>query len=320
MRNGWDDDDIYMLISAGITPQKPDHQHGDMLGVQAFAFGNTVLPNYQVRYYLNDLEEFKNSWVKNVVLLDSVPQGREWEGNKGGSGFGKFGKLPTPKVLAWKNTNDFDLFVGSHDGNEQLGTKTYRSVIFIKDGFWIVSDKLIANNAQHTTQQVWQGHYDVEKQGQHIRSVFPNGAGLEIIQLNGAANKITKTSVRGKGRSSFEKSFENETTWRTLLFPFKDFEERLVVEDYNTFKADDWKVVSTENSPVKTDAKQIIYNKTNYLLLGVTEVIVNGKTIACQESDLWVKVQKNEIEITNCGVQGIEINNKGVKAGESIKL
>lgn len=319
-RNGWDKDDLYMIISAGVSVNKPDHQHGDILGLQAYAFGNMILPNYQVRYYLSDLEEFKNSWVKNVALVDSIPHGRKWTGNKGGSGFGKFKLLPIPQVITWKNTDEFDLFIGTHDGNNDIETATYRTVIFIKDGFWIVQDKLIANNSKHKTQQVWQGHYDINTEGKHIRSVFPNGAGLEIIQLGDSADKISKASARGKGRTVFEKTFQDETEWTTLLFPFKDFEERLMVENYQAFKADDWKIVSNENSPVKTDAKQVIYNKTNYLLLGVTEVIIKGTPISTQESDLWVKIQQNNIEVTNCGIQLIEINNTSVKPGETIKL
>ena len=60
MREGWDKEDHMMMISAGLDPEKPDHQHGDMLGVQAMANGQVILPNYQVRYPLKDLNIFKN--------------------------------------------------------------------------------------------------------------------------------------------------------------------------------------------------------------------------------------------------------------------
>lgn len=321
MRNGWDNEDLYMIVSAGLSEQKPDHQHGDILGLQAYAYGNMILPNYQVRYYLEDLQEFKNSWVKNVALVDSIAQGRKWKGNKGGSGFGKFGLLPQPEVLAWKTTNNFDLFIGTHNGYKDIGVETYRTVIFIKDGFWIVQDKIIGDNTKHTTQQVWQGHYDIETVGKHIRSVFPNGAGLEIIQLGEAVDKISKASARGKGRTVFHKSFQDETTLTTLLFPFKDFEERLAVKNYKDFKADDWKVVSNKNSPVKTNAKQIIYADKNYLFLEATEIELGEKNISLNtNTDLWIELRKESTEVTNCGIQEIEIDNKRVKIGETIKL
>jgi len=319
MRNGWDEDDQYMIISAGLTPNKKDHQHGDMLGIQAYAFGNMVLPNYQVRYYLNDLPLFKNSWVKSVALLDSVPQGRQWKGNKGGSGFGKFGSLPAPEVIAWKSTSGFDLFVGTHDGNKEA--QTYRTVIFVKDGFWIVRDRFNADAATHTTQQVWQGHYDVEKAGQHIRSVFPNGAGLEIIQLGSSADKIMKASARGKGRSVFERSFQQETSWTTLLFPFEDFEERLEVDDYADFKAGDWNIVSGAESPMETNARQVIYRNNDFIFLETSQLKLGEKVVlVSSKSDLWVNVNNGSLEITNCGIEEVEINSTPVKPGKSVLL
>ena len=113
MREGWSPNHKMMIISAGLDEEKPDHQHGDMLGIQAMANGQVILPNYQVRYSLEDFEFFKNSMVKNVALVDDELQGKQWTSNKGGSGFGKFGNLPSPTVIAWVSNNLFDLFVGS---------------------------------------------------------------------------------------------------------------------------------------------------------------------------------------------------------------
>ena len=83
MREGWRPDDKMMIISAGLDPEKPDHQHGDMLGIQAMANGKVILPNYQVRYSLEDFEFFKNSTVKNVALVDDQLQGQKYTANQG---------------------------------------------------------------------------------------------------------------------------------------------------------------------------------------------------------------------------------------------
>ncbi|WP_297086716.1 heparinase II/III family protein [uncultured Draconibacterium sp.] len=319
MRNGWDENDVYLIVSAGFTPEKPAHQHADMLGIGAYAFGNMILPNYQVRYYLEDFPAFKNSWVKNVALLDSIPQGREWKGNKGGSGFGEWLGIPEPEVLAWKTSDDFDFFAGSHNGYEKENTRYYRSVIFIKDGFWLVRDYFVGEG-QHSAQQVWQGHYEMEKKNLHARSVFPNSAGLEVIQLAGEVDNIQKASARSKGRLVFNKEFQNKTSWTTLLYPFKNFEVRLMIDDYNNFKADEWQVLNNENSPIKTDAAQQIFKNNNYLLIDVSEAELNDKNIKVSaKTDLWVKAAENGLEITNCGIQTVEINNKSVKPGETIK-
>ncbi|MEM6378806.1 MAG: heparinase II/III family protein [Bacteroidota bacterium] len=100
MREGWNPKDKMMIISAGLDNEKPDHQHGDMLGIQAMANGQVLLPNYQVRYSLEDFDFFKNSMVKNVALVDDELQGKQWTSNKGGSGFGKFKDLPEPSIIS----------------------------------------------------------------------------------------------------------------------------------------------------------------------------------------------------------------------------
>ena len=51
-RDGWEKDDAMLIISAGVDEFKPDHQHGDVLGIQGMAYGKVMLPNYQVRYDL----------------------------------------------------------------------------------------------------------------------------------------------------------------------------------------------------------------------------------------------------------------------------
>ncbi len=109
-----------------------------MLGIIGYAYGNMVLPNFAVGYSDKDYPEFKNSWTKNVVQVDSIQHGRGWIPNAGRTGFGSWAKLPLPKVLGWSTKQDFDFFAGSHEGYDSIGVETYRSVYFIKDGVYIV--------------------------------------------------------------------------------------------------------------------------------------------------------------------------------------
>ena len=171
MREGWHEDDNMMIISSGLDDKKPDHQHGDMLGVQAMANGKIVLPNYQVRYSLKDLELFKNSMTKNVALVDDQLQGKQYTSNKGGSGFGKFGELPNPKTITWKTDENLDVFVGSHNGFKNIEVDYTRQVIYLKDDFWIVKDNF-KSNKPHTYKQIWQGHYSTEEAPNLFRSSF----------------------------------------------------------------------------------------------------------------------------------------------------
>jgi len=183
MRNGWNTQDQMMIISAGVDVDKPDHQHGDVLGVQAIANEQAILPNYQVRYPLKDLEVFKNSMTKNVALVDDVLQGKKWTSNKGGSGFGKFKSLPTPKVIGWETNSDFDFFAGSHNGFSEIGVTYSRQVIYVKGDFWIVKDNFQSNEV-HGYKQVWQGHYTQEKSPGLLRAVYDDASGCDLYQLN----------------------------------------------------------------------------------------------------------------------------------------
>jgi hypothetical protein len=328
MRQGWNPDNLYMIINAGITPEKPDHLHGDMLGVIGYAYSNMVLPNFAVGYSDKDYPIFKNSLTKNVVQVDSIQHGRGWIPNVGRTGFGSWAKLPVPKVLGWSTNQDFDFFAGSHDGYIDIGIQTYRSVYFIKDGFWIVNDQLVSETGQHTMQQIWQGHYDAEIENKHIRSTFLNDAGLDIVQLGDSANEITRSSIQGKERSIFEKHFEKQANLVTLLFPFKNIDERVVYINDNEIIIKGWQFYSNENLPseVKSDAKVMIKKDNKYLFIGASEVEVNKNQISTgtQKTDLWVEVNEKDFLVTNCGIKTIDIKNENqilkIETGKSFNL
>ncbi|MDF1549539.1 MAG: heparinase II/III family protein, partial [Bacteroidales bacterium] len=326
MRNGWNKDDLYMIISAGISAEKPDHQHGDMLGIQAYAFGNMILPNYQVRYYLPDLEYFKNSWVKNVALVDSITQGQSWTGNKGGSGFGKFKKLPIPKIISWYKNTDIDIFTAEHNGCANLGVNYKRQVIFIKDGFWIVQDKFESNKEKRKFQQVWQGHYNEELAMQHYRSVFPNGAGLEILQLGDLPIKYSKGSARGKGNLIFESKDTAAFAYTTLLMPFKDFETRLKEpKDLNSIKIQEWQIEGSGKSEINNTDAQVKLSKNQQVLLIAASYFLNNINelkVITGKADLYINIDTNSWEVVNCGFENTEIKiqnqQKILKPGEKL--
>lgn len=239
MRNGWNAKDNMMIISAGLDDLKPDHQHGDMLGVQAIANGKAILPNYQVRYYLKDLELFKNSITKNVALVDDELQGKKYTSNKGGSGFGKFRELPNPKVISWVTSDEVDVFVGSHDGFENVGVTYSRQVINLKNDFWIVKDNL-KSDRPHDYKQVWQGHYSNENKPNLLRASFDDGSGLDIFQLIDV-DDVTTDGARGKEWSVVSKRGKSNFNFITILFPFETFDKR-IDESQSVIDLKGWKI------------------------------------------------------------------------------
>ena len=312
MRNGWKTNDNMMIISAGLDDLKPDHQHGDMLGIQAMANGKVVLPNYQVRYYLKDLELFKNSMTKNVALVDDELQGKKYTSNKGGSGFGKFKELPNPKVISWTTNNKVDVFVGSHDGFKNVGVDYSRQVINLKNDFWIVKDNFKADKP-HSYKQVWQGHFSNEHAPNLIRTTFDDGSGLDIYQLVDT-DDVKTDGRRGKEWSIVSKQGKSNYSFITIVYPFSTFDKR-IDEDVEVKSILDWRLVRSqsksnsigyqlekENSIITFDVIKINLDKDKleFETPSDVNVIVENEEVIIQNiqsSDVYLKFKGNNLKI-----------------------
>lgn len=309
MREGWQANDKMMIVSAGLDDKKPDHQHGDILGVQAMANGKVVLPNYQVRYSLKDLELFKNSMTKNVALVDDELQGKKYRSNKGGSGFGKFKELPRPTTISWQKDESLDVFVGSHDGFKNIEVDYSRQVIYLKNDLWIVKDNFKSNNL-HTYKQVWQGHYSLEESPNLIRSTFDNASGLDIYQLNTIDN-VKTNGQRGKQWSVVSKNEQKNFSFITVLCPYKGYDNR-INETQKLLKVKGWKVNSSKWELTGDDPKSL--SKEN------DEVFFSVKQIKCKKdkfsisetADVFMSLSDGKLTIQNIGDQEVLLShNKG---------
>ncbi len=326
MREGWNKNDKVMIISAGLDDEKPDHQHGDMLGIQAVANGQVILPNYQVRYSLEDFDLFKNSMVKNVALVDEELQGKQWTSNKGGSGFGKFKVLPNPKVISWESNKDFDLFVGSHDGFENIGVTYSRQVIFVKDDFWIVKDNFHSKES-HEYKQVWQGHYTHESGPDLIRATFADASGVDILQLN-PIDSTFSSGARGKGWTVTSKLNQQNFSFITAIFPYRGYNNR-IDESEAPPRLEDWKVNDkkwqlTGTTPVAlSDGHEGYFFQTQELNTENLNIKISSET------DLYVKNKDNKVRIHLLGTQKATLSvrygtknevTKELKPGEYVEI
>ncbi|MDB2606596.1 heparinase II/III family protein [Zobellia sp.] len=300
MREGWHPDDKMMIISAGVDAKKPDHQHGDVLGIQAVANGHVVLPNYQVRYSLVDYELFKNSMVKNVALVDNELLGKQWAANQGGSGFGKFGSLPKSKVITWEVNDDFDLFVGSHDGFENIGVQYTRQVLFLKDDFWIVKDHF-SSEKEHEYKQVWQGHYTTENGPDLLRATAPDASGLDILQLS-SLDTVVNSGVRGKNWSVVSKNGKKNFSFLSILFPYQGYSNRIdETSDQSALKS--W-IVNDSGWEMDGNSPTSISKDNRFYFFGVDNL--KYKTLAIeisQESDVFVKLNGDKLTIFCIGTE-----------------
>ena len=291
MREGWNPKDNMMIISAGLDEKKPDHQHGDMLGLQAMANGKVILPNYQVRYSLKDFELFKNSMVKNVALVDEELQGKKWTSNKGGSGFGKFKQLPKPEVIAWQSNSNFDLFVGKHDGFD--GVEYSRQVIYVKHDMWIVKDNF-KSDMVHDYKQVWQGHYTQEKGPNLLRSSFDDANGCDILQLN-PVSVATTSGTRGKNWTVVAQNNERNYNFVTVIYPYRKYNKR--INEKSLGKVGSWKI-NNDDWQFKGMGQTSISQSTEGYFFNVNEVKKGDVTInSSQLVDLFIKVKNDKIHL-----------------------
>ncbi|QOW10400.1 heparinase [Kaistella flava (ex Peng et al. 2021)] len=315
MREGWKKDDKVMAISNGLDPFKPDHQHGDMLGIQAMANGQVILPNYQVRYSLKDYEFFKNSMVKNVALVDNELQGKGYGGNQGGSGFGKFKSLPQPKNITWNTNNNLDLYIGSHNGFENVGVKYSRQVIYLRNDFWIVKDNF-SSSAPHTYKQVWQGHYSLENAPDLLRATFADGSGSDIYQLK-SANSVISSGKDGKQWNVVSKNKQSNYSFISTIVPFKTFDQRIDKDKKNP-KIKDWDI---NDSKWKIDGAQpISVTKENLALFFSVKNVAkdNIQLNFAEEADVFVKLETNKISIQSLSENDLKMNFINLNTKKSI--
>lgn len=325
MREGWKKDDKVMAISNGLDRYKPDHQHGDMLGIQAMANGNVILPNYQVRYSLKDYEFFKNSMVKNVALVDDELQGKEYAGNQGGSGFGKFRSLPQPQNIAWNTNEDLDLYIGSHNGFENIGVKYSRQVIYVKNDFWLVKDNF-RSNAPHTYKQIWQGHYTSQKGPDLLRSSFDHGSGNDIYQLK-PADAVSSSGTQGKQWNVVSKNNMSNYSFITAVVPFKTFDQS--IDQYREKPSvKGWKINDLQ---WKTEGAQAIsLTKENSAVFFSVKSITAGNIQFrfSEEADAFVKIEGNKVLIQSLNEKDVILDyqylkNKKItvlKPGEQVEV
>jgi len=316
-RDGWDPNDQMLIISAGVDAEKPDHQHGDILGIQAMANGKAILPNYQVRYSLADLGLFKNSMVKNVALIDDELQGKQYKSNQGGSGFGKFIELPKPKVISWNMSQHQDLFIGSHDGFKNVGVNYTRQVIHLKNDFWIVKDNF-KSQGKHTYKQVWQGHYTFENGPNLMRATFDDATGLDIFQLRNI--QAVKTSgARGKEWSVVSNEEVGNFSFITVLYPYSYFENRINELDKNP-QLKGWK---QHDSVWKVDGEDFVSLSKNdeTYFFGVKKLRYENINLELSQSaDVYIKLTKEALTVQLIGDTEIQITISGLKKCKSVLM
>jgi hypothetical protein len=141
MRDGWLSDSNYLLLDCGPHGSlRFGHAHADALSFELAARGRTLLIDPGTYTYTGSSEMrnyFRSSGAHNTLTVDgessSVPdRSFSWK------------YVAKAQPLKWLSHARFDYFEGKHDGYERLASSVthHRSVLFLKDDYWIVHDHL----------------------------------------------------------------------------------------------------------------------------------------------------------------------------------
>jgi hypothetical protein len=143
MRDGWSESASVLTLDCG--EHGGSHDHAGALGFDLSVLGRPVLVDPGTYSYLRGGERddfFRSTAAHNTIVVDgqssSVPSGPfSWAVRARAS------------ARAWRAHPRYDFFEGSHDGYLRFADPVthIRSVLLVKDGYWIVRDRVVAAGA-----------------------------------------------------------------------------------------------------------------------------------------------------------------------------
>ncbi len=137
MRDGWAKTDNYLLIDCGeVGALAGGHGHADTLSIDLAVQGKTLLVDSGTYSYHESSEirdYFRSTVAHNTLTID---------GKSSSDAGDKFSwkQRAQAQVNSWITKDRFDFFQGSHNGFEKLGAKHERSILFLKNDYWIIRD------------------------------------------------------------------------------------------------------------------------------------------------------------------------------------
>jgi hypothetical protein len=147
MRDGWTAESNCLLIDCGPHGSlNGAHAHADALSlVAAAARGRTMLVDSGTYTYTGSpalRDEFRATAAHNTLTVDG-------ESSSVAESAFRWRQAARASCRVWLSRPRFDLFEGEHDGYLRLSApaRHARSVLFIKDDYWIVRDRVETGGA-----------------------------------------------------------------------------------------------------------------------------------------------------------------------------
>ena len=179
MRDGWTPTSNYLLLDCG--PHGTDncgHAHADALAFDLAARGRTLLVDPGTYTYTGSKEMrdwFRSSAAHNTLTVD----GESSSISAGPFSWKTIAQCTTEK---WISRDRFDHFAGSHDGYRRLNAGHSRSVLFLKNDYWLMCDR-VESDAEHRY-DLW-FHFDSD-----AKAAIQTSSNSAVSVLENSSNDI----------------------------------------------------------------------------------------------------------------------------------
>ena len=237
LRDAWTRDANFLLFDSGVHGSLScGHAHADALAVEVAVKGFPLLVDPGTFTYTGS-KEFRD-WFRSTMAHNTVTVDRESSSLPNGP----FSWLTQANadVTAWISEGRFDYIVGEHDGYQRLRApvKHKRSILFLKDDYWIIRDSLISEGYHHY--ELW-FHFaehiqtQLDARNRTLISTLPDQSVARIVVLSDGGKWSTESgwtsSCYGTKKNApvFAHTADGSAVdFITLIFPQRRAEQSVV--------------------------------------------------------------------------------------------
>ncbi len=184
MRSGWNRDDRYLLFESG--PFGIGHQHEDKLSTFIYGHGRVLLT--EAGTYSYDRSKYRRyvlgTWAHNTILVDGQQQHR--------GGLRDTYETDEPLDNQWIHNDAFDAVDGVYDSGygpkRDIQVDHARTVVFVRPDYWIVVDRLQAENP-HDYDILWHLNADGAAKDTQTLAAWGTDEGVANLMVTPAVTR-----------------------------------------------------------------------------------------------------------------------------------
>ena len=216
LRSGWGENDVYLYTD--MDGGSVSHAHADDNAIIVAAYGKYLLADPLYASYSDSLSTFSSTGFHNTVEIDGATQ------KGGGKG----------DIRYWETNSVYDNTSNWSKAYRNNGTNEYhaRNILYIRPGFFLVSDYLKPYNTDqktHTYKQRWimtpDAEMTVDTATMTARSNTPASPNIQVVQADKEDISLEKVNDRyvntRSDRAVYTKSGSGPVLFDTVLYPQK---------------------------------------------------------------------------------------------------